>query len=262
MRTSEHPVALVTGAGQGLGREACVALARSGFRVIASDVNVDGAKATAASLGDVGSWLECDVSSTRSVDQAMERIGLDFGRLDVAVNNAGFVDAVRSEHVTDERWDREVSVNLTGALRVARASYALLRQSANPSIINISSIAAHRGFPGRAAYAASKAAIEALTRVLAVEWGADGIRVNAVAPGFILTDGARRLYEAGTGDPDARAALTALGRLGEPREIGDVVAWLASPGASYITGTTIVVDGGFLAYGRTGADSTFSTGGK
>jgi 3-oxoacyl-[acyl-carrier protein] reductase len=101
---------------------------------------------------------------------------------------------------------------------------------------------------------AAKAAIEGITRTLAVEWGPLGIRVNAVAPGFIVTEASRGLAERGVVDPAARAALTALGRLGQPREIGDVIAWLASDAASYITGQTIVVDGGYLINGRTGKD--------
>lgn len=255
----ERPVALVTGAGQGLGRAACLSLARDGFLVIPTDVSEASAQATAELLGDRAPfWAACDVGSTVAVEAAFLRVTEELGRLNVLVSNAGIGDGVRSELVTDERWDKVISVNQTATLRVARAAFPLLRRSGAGAIINISSVVAHRGFPGRAAYAASKAAIEALTRVLAVEWGPYGIRVNCIAPGFIFTEGSRKVYESGIADADARAALTALGRLGEASEIGDVVAWLASPRASYVTGSTIVVDGGFLAYGRTGADRTFA----
>lgn len=250
-------VALVTGAGSGLGRASCVALAADGFRVVPTDLG-DSAERTALLLGEgQGTWLECDVSSTASVDAAFAEVGRLFGRLDAVVSNAGIVEPVRTEEETDERWHRILSVNQDGALRVARAAFPLLRQAAHPSLTSISSVAAHRGFPGRASYAASKGALEALTRVLAVEWGSYGIRVNCIAPGFILTEGSRRVIESGLADAKARGALTALGRMGEPEEIGSVVAWLASSAASYVTGATIVVDGGYLAWGGMAGEALF-----
>ncbi len=256
-QSERRSVALVTGAGQGLGRAICVALAEAGFDVVATDLTMAAAEGTTRLLGGRGSYCSCDVSSTESIGAAMAQVAREFGRLDVVVNNAGIVEPVRTEEETDERWDRVISVNQTGAMRLARAAFPLLRRSPYPSIITISSVVAARGFPGRASYAASKAGIEALTRVLAVEWGHYGIRVNALAPGFILTEGARQVFEAGLGSAETRATLTALGRMGQPSEIGSVVAWLASPGASYVTGATIVVDGGYLAWGRTGPDRLF-----
>lgn len=252
-----RPVALVTGAGSGLGRASSVALAAGGFQVIPTDL-AGSAAATAVLLGeDQGVWLDCDVSSTASVDAAIAEVGRRFGRLDAVVSNAGIVEPVRTEEETDERWHRILSVNQDGALRVARAAFPLLRQAPRPSLTSISSVAAHRGFPGRASYAASKGALEALTRVLAVEWGPYGIRVNCIAPGFILTEGSRRVIDSGLADAKARASLTALGRMGEPEEIGSVVAWLASPAASYVTGATIVVDGGYLAWGGMTGEARF-----
>lgn len=242
-----RPIALVTGAGQGLGRASCVALAASGFRVVPTDL-ADSAEATAGLLDDGhGLWLECDVSSTSSVDSAVSEVERLLGRLDAVVNNAGISDPSPTDQVTDDRWQRLLSVNLDGAMRVARAAFPMLRRAPRPSITSVSSVAAHRAHPGRASYAASKAGLEALTRVLAAEWGPYGIRVNCIAPGFILTEGSRRLMDAGFADPRERAALTALGRMGKPEEIGAVVAWLASAAASYVTGVTIVVDGGYLA---------------
>ncbi|MEO8632740.1 MAG: SDR family NAD(P)-dependent oxidoreductase [Chloroflexota bacterium] len=253
----DRPVALVTGAGSGLGRASSVALAAGGFRVVPTDLD-GSAEKTAILLGEgQGIWLECDVSSKASVDAAFAEVGSRFGRLDAVVSNAGIVEPVRTEEETDERWQRTVSVNQDGALRVARAAFPLLRHAPHPSLIVISSVAAHRGFPGRAAYAASKGALEALTRVLAVEWGPHGIRVNCIAPGFILTEGSRRIIASGLADAKARGSLTALGRMGEPEEIGAVVAWLASPAASYVTGATIVVDGGYLAWGGMAGEALF-----
>jgi NAD(P)-dependent dehydrogenase (short-subunit alcohol dehydrogenase family) len=253
-----RPVALITGAGQGIGRACAIALAESGFDIVSTDVTVAEAQSTSTLLGRPARLaVACDVSSTASVNAALVEIEQKVGRVDVVVNNAGIVEPVRTEETTDEQWERTISVNQTGALRVSRAAFPLLRRAPHPAIVNISSVVAQRGFPGRASYAAAKGALEALTRVLAVEWGPYGIRVNAVAPGFILTDGARKVFEAGMGSAEVRASLTALGRMGEPVEVAAAVAWVASPAASYVTGVTIVVDGGYLAWGRTGPDRLF-----
>jgi gluconate 5-dehydrogenase/2-deoxy-D-gluconate 3-dehydrogenase len=253
-----RPVALVTGAGRGIGRACAVALADAGTDIVSTDVTVAEAESTATMLGRAACLaLACDVSSTASVNAAVAEIERRVGRLDIVINNAGIVEPVRTEETTDEQWERTVSVNQTGALRVSRAAFPLLRRAPHPAIVSISSVVAQRGFPGRASYAAAKGALEALTRVLAVEWGPYRIRVNAVAPGFILTDGARKVFEAGMGSAEVRASLTALGRMGEPAEVAAVVAWVASPAASYVTGVTIVVDGGYLAWGRTGPDRLF-----
>jgi NAD(P)-dependent dehydrogenase (short-subunit alcohol dehydrogenase family) len=253
-----RPVALVTGAGRGIGRACAVALTDAGFDIVSTDVTVTEAQSTAKMLGRPARLaVACDVSSTASVNAAVAEIEKKVGRLDVVVNNAGIVEPVRTEETTDEQWERTLSVNQTGALRVSRAAFPLLRRAQHPAIVSISSVVAQRGFPGRASYAAAKGALEALTRVLAVEWGPYGIRVNTVAPGFILTEGARKVFEAGMGSAEVRASLTALGRMGEPAEVASVVAWVASPAASYVTGVTIVVDGGYLAWGRTGPDRLF-----
>jgi NAD(P)-dependent dehydrogenase (short-subunit alcohol dehydrogenase family) len=137
---------------------------------------------------------------------------------------------------------------------MSRAALRLLARSEQPAIVNISSVCAARGFPGRLSYNAAKAGIEAVTRTLAVEWGVLGIRVNAVAPGFILTEKSRTFYESGLADAESRASRTALGRLGRPEEIAEAAYWLGSMGSSYVTGHVLVVDGGYLADGRTGPD--------
>jgi NAD(P)-dependent dehydrogenase (short-subunit alcohol dehydrogenase family) len=254
--TTSTPVALVTGGAQGLGRASAEALAARGHHVVLCDVNLDLATKVAREFGPgCATAVRCDVGDTASVNEAVAQVGRDLGRLDVLVNNAGIMEPSRSEELSDESWERVLRINIGGIMRMSRASHPLLRRSANASITNISSITAHRGFPGRLAYVASKSATEGMTRVLATEWG-PGIRVNAVAPGFILTERSRAIYESGVADGEARAGMTVMGRLGEPREIGEVVAFLASREASYLTGQVIVVDGGFLANGRTGRDIT------
>jgi NAD(P)-dependent dehydrogenase (short-subunit alcohol dehydrogenase family) len=250
------PVVLVTGAAQGLGRATCEAFLERGYHAVLADINEDGARRAAGEMHGAGgiTVLRCDVADTDSVNETLTRVTQACGRLDVLVNNAGTVDPAPSHEVTDESFDRLVAVHMGGTVRMSRAAFPLLSVSGG-SIINVSSITAYRGFPGRLSYVAAKAAIEGITRTLAVEWGPLGIRVNAVAPGFIVTEASRGLAEKGLVDPAARAALTALGRLGQPREIGEVITWLASKGASYITGQTIVVDGGYLVNGRTGKDA-------
>jgi NAD(P)-dependent dehydrogenase (short-subunit alcohol dehydrogenase family) len=238
-------VALVTGAGRGLGRSISEELSRRGLIVVAADVDADLLRwtrsgARAASYRPV----LADVTSALSVDAMMTQIGEELGRLDVLVNNAGVLTVGRSEMLPDCVWEQILQVNLGGTIRLCRAAYPLLLLGKSSSIVNISSITGSMGFPGRLAYAASKAAIESLTRTLAVEWGPTGIRANAIAPGFCNTERAQSLYESGEASPDARSLMTPLRRHGEPAEIGRATAWLALD-ATFVSGQVIVVDGGF-----------------
>jgi len=250
-------VALVTGGGSGIGEATCRSFASRGWRVVVADVVPQAGRAVASSLPEkLGTAIECDVGDTHSVEAAMRHVEQSHGRLDVLVNNAGIVRPEPSNEVSDENWTELINVHLGGTFRMSRAAVHLLAQAAAPAIVNVSSVCASRGFPGRLSYNASKGAIESVTRTLAIEWGALGIRVNAVAPGFILTPAAQRLYDGGVADPGPRAAATALGRLGKPEEIANAIVWLASDEASYITGQVVVVDGGYLVDGRTGPDVT------
>jgi NAD(P)-dependent dehydrogenase (short-subunit alcohol dehydrogenase family) len=247
--------ALISGAARGIGFATAELLIERAFDVVVADVDAEAAVDAAFRLGEAhASPLEMDVADSRSVRDGVG--SLDHEELDLLVCNAGIVIPKPSETLDDEDWQRVLEVNLGGAIRLARDTYRHLARSGDASIVLISSVAAHRGFPGRLAYSASKGALESMARVLALEWSADGIRVNAVAPGFILTEQSRALMDQGVADPVERARRTALGRLGQPREVAEVIAWLASPASSYVTGQTIVVDGGFLADGRTGPDVT------
>jgi NAD(P)-dependent dehydrogenase (short-subunit alcohol dehydrogenase family) len=248
--------ALVTGGARGLGLASAQSLAAGGTDVVVADLDLDVAEAAvAADPSGRLSAVQCDVSSAESVAAAIGAVQRVHGRLDVLVNNAGTVHPQPSHLVDADDWRHTLGVHLGGAYELCRAALPLLARSPAASIVNVSSVVAHRGVPARLTYSSAKAAIEALTRTLAVEWGALGIRVNAVAPGFILTDSARALYESGLADREERARLTALGRLGEPHEIASAVGWLAGDASSYVTGQVIVVDGGYLVDGRTGTDS-------
>ena len=247
--------ALISGAARGIGFATAELLIERAYDVVVADVDAEAAADAASRLGERHARpVEMDVADSRSVRDGIGAI--DLKELDLLVCNAGIVIPKPSETLDDEDWERVLQVNLGGAIRLARETYPHLARSGGASIVLISSVTAHRGFPARLAYSASKGALEAMARVLALEWSAAGIRVNAVAPGFIVTEQSRALMAQGVADPTERARRTALGRLGQPREVAEVIAWLASPASSYVTGQTIVVDGGFLADGRTGPDVT------
>jgi NAD(P)-dependent dehydrogenase (short-subunit alcohol dehydrogenase family) len=249
------PVALITGGARGLGYATGESLVKRGYRVALVDIDGEGSQSAAQRLSPQAAiGLQCDVASDNDVESVTLEIERRFGRLDTLVNNAGGVDPGRTQEVSTTSWTNLVDVHLGGTFRMCRAAFRLLSASDQPSIVNISSISAHRGLPGRASYNSAKAAIESFTRTLAVEWAQVGIRVNAVAPGFILTEGARAVYESGAADYQQRLGYIPLGRMGSPGEIGEAVAWLASQSASYVTGQVLVVDGGYLVDGRTGGD--------
>jgi 3-oxoacyl-[acyl-carrier protein] reductase len=235
--------ALVTGASRGIGRAVALQLAERGA-VVAATYHRDHAAATHLraelnELGDEHLVLQADVSDAaaarRVVDLALDR----FERLDIVVNNAGVISHRKLEQLTPDEWRRVVDTNLTGTYLVTRAAVAHLADGA--SIVNVTSAVATRGMAAAAHYTASKAGLIGLTRALCKELGPRGIRVNAVAPGIIETDQAAGLNEA------ARAkyqAMTSLQRLGTADEVANAIVFLASDASSYVSGLTLVVDGG------------------
>ena len=245
--TTSNPVVLVTGGARGIGYACCQTFYEAGFDVVVTDLDGEVAKESARELDSPGNRtlaLEMDVSSTESVDAAISTAGRHFGRLDTLVNNAGnFLQAPTATY-TDKDWDFITGVHLDGAFRCSRAAYPYLKESPQGAIVSISSIAARIGLPGRLSYSVSKSGIEALSRVLAVEWAMDGIRVNSVAPGFTHTRSYDDMVRKGISTGDKLVAAVPMKRLADPLEIAAVVHFLATPKASYITGQTIVVDGG------------------
>ncbi|MFH9470554.1 SDR family NAD(P)-dependent oxidoreductase [Streptomyces clavifer] len=238
--------ALLTGAGQGIGAATARRLAAEGAAVLVTDLDAARAGRTAAEIREHGGRadsLACDVGDRAAVDSAVAHAVAVFGRLDVLVNNAyaNHEDAPLFEDEADESWDHTLDVTLTGPYRCSRAALPHLVASGRGAIVNIGSVNGEQDFGGHA-YSAAKAGLASLTRTLAGHAGPRGVRVNLVAPGTIRTD-------AWTGrDADlARAtALYPLGRLGAPDDIASAVAFLASSEASWITGTTLRVDGGLL----------------
>jgi 3-oxoacyl-[acyl-carrier protein] reductase len=248
--TGERRVAVVTGAASGIGLGIIERLAGDGFVAVITDVNESLGRAAAARLAEAGARAEfrrMDVTNEADVDSVVEAIAAEFGTVDVFVNNAGITAHAPLESFAFGDWRRVLDVNLDGVfLGLRAAGRVMLRQGAG-SIVNIASIAWERGAPGRAPYVVSKAGVVGLTRVAAVEWSSRGVRVNAVAPGYIDTPLLRRAYEQGAVDERHVLARIPAGRVAQVGEIAAVVAFLCSPAAAYITWEVITVDGGFLA---------------
>lgn len=241
-------VALVTGSANGIGLTTARELGRRGYRIVIADRNAAGAEAAASAAareGITACAVMVDVTDTASVERMVAAAQARFGRLDLLVNNAGMPGKHVSAQMSDSDWLAMLDVNLSGAFRCARAAYSLLCLSKSPSIVNIGSIAGLAGMSGRAGYGAAKAGISGLTRVLATEWAPDRIRVNAIAPGYVRTAGFEQRMLSSANDVAAELErLVPLGRLCTPEEVAGVVCFLASQDANYITGQTIVVDGG------------------
>lgn len=241
-------VALVTGASRGIGLAIARRFVELGASVGLAAPRHDPAVAAAASLGDQAIALTGDVSEPDDVDASVATCVERLGRLDVLVNNAGVGAIAPSAELPLEVWQRTLAINLTGAFLCAQACYPHLVKRGGV-IVNVASIFAEVGVPGRAAYAASKHGLLGLTRVLGTEWAGDGIRVVAVEPGYVKTrlDTLDR-EQGGYGDEDIERR-TPLGRFATPEEVANTVCFLASDAASYINATAVAVDGGWLGYG-------------
>ena len=249
MRRLEGRIALVTGSGSGIGRAIAQALAQEGAHVYVTDVNGAAAETVAAEIVNAGQSahaITADVALGQDVTAMFRAVEKGHGRLDVLVNNAGLNVGGDFRHLSDADWARIREVNLDGVVRVARDGFPLLKASGRGSLVNVASIMANRGLRPLTAYSATKGAVAALTRGLAVEYAPFGIRVNALCPGFVHTALTQRALR----NPAIEKALvdsTALKRLGQPEEIAKAALFLASDEASYVTGAELAVDGGMSA---------------
>jgi 3-oxoacyl-[acyl-carrier protein] reductase len=237
-------VALVTGASRGIGRAIALTLAQRGFQVVGTATSESGAAAITDALAPHGGrGIVLNVTDAPALDAAIDAIVKADGGLHVLVNNAGITRDQLSMRMKDEDWDAVIDTNLKAVFRASRAAIRPMMKQRFGRIVNITSVVGASGNPGQANYAAAKAGVAGMTRSLARELGSRGITVNCVAPGFIQTDMTEGLPEA------QKAALLAqipLGRLGAPEEIAETVAFLASSGAAYITGSELHVNGGMF----------------
>ena len=253
-------VALITGGGSGIGRGIADTLAALGAHVVLASrkqERVDAAAAEIRAAGGKASGVSVDVREQEHVKEVVSRIAEEHGRLDILVNNAAGNFYAPSESLSVNAWKSVIEIDLYGTFFCSQAALPAMRASGGGSIVNISMTLHYRGWPLMAHATAAKAGIDALTRTLALEWARDGVRINAIAPGPIPTEGVRKAFTpppTAEGVPDVFAVERAmesyakkaipLGRWGSPDDIGGMVAYLCSPAASWITGAIMVVDGG------------------
>ncbi len=249
-RRLEAKIALVTGAGSGIGRETALRFASEGALVAAADLRFDAARQTAAEIGESALGLELDVTSAPGVERGIGSVLERFGGLDVVVNNAGVTIVGAAHELTDEAWDKELDTNLKSVYLVSKAAWPHLVERGGGSILSTASIAGIWAIPSDAAYCASKAGVIMLTKCLALDGAKSGIRANCVCPGFIETPMIQGYF---ADQPDPAAArrfaesIHPLGRLGAPVDIADAFVYLASDEAAWVTGTSLVVDGGLTS---------------
>lgn len=244
------PVALVTGATSGIGRATAVLLAQRGFRVVLCGRRTElggDVVAEIAGRSGVARFVECDVADRTDLQRLVAMTIDSFGQLDLLVNNAARFDAHSVEETADDVWNSVITTNLTSAYRLSQLAIPHLRAAGGGNIINIASVHAVATVGRLAAYAASKGGLLALTRQMAVDLATDGIRVNALVVGSVATDMSRAHARAAGVTPEEPGLGQRIGRVAMPEEVARVIAFVASPDASFVTGASIAVDGGLLA---------------
>ncbi len=251
MEGSERETVLITGSGIGIGAATARAFAGAGYRVVVTDVLDDEGQRVASEITQNGGEAEyhhLDVMSTEEVDRVVSEAEGRYGPLGCVVANAGIAHKVPLAELTDERWDHTHEIDLKGVMRVCRAAAPAMREAERGSMIAVSSImGVAYGWDEHVQYSSAKAGVVGLVRGLAVELARDGIKVNGIAPGYIRTAQAlSEEHSLGPAGLEQAAEFIPMGRVGEPEDIADVILFLASDAARYLTGQVIVVDGGLL----------------
>lgn len=243
---------LITGAGAGIGLAVAHQLGKADCRLMLMDIDpqaVASAKLEAARHCQSVEGIAGSVASTTDVNRAFETMDAAYGGIDILVNNAGITGNCAAHELELETWQRVIDVNQTGTFLCAQAAGRRMREQRSGVIINLSSIYGIVAAPHRLAYSATKAAVIMMTKALAVEWAADNVRVNCVAPGYVETPGTAALADAGTIDLAALRARTPQKRLAQPEDIARAIVALCDDGLSHVTGQVLAVDGGWSAYG-------------
>ena len=252
-------VAIVTGAGRGIGRAIALELARQGADVVIAELDPAGAKRTAEEVGALGRRavaLATDVTSRADLRAMVDRAKAEFGRIDILVNNAGIYRAAATLDVTEEHWDAIMSINAKAVFFASQAVLPVMMAQKSGSIVSLASMAGKIGSKTNLPYNASKAAVVSMTKSLALAHAADGIRVNCVCPGFVETDmwtmvsrdQGKLLGMTAEEFTRQRAAQVPLGRMETPEDVAHVVAFLAGPRSGYMTGQALSVDGGLVMH--------------
>ena len=243
----KNKVALVTGGAAGIGRETAILLAKEGARLAIADFNVEQGQRTAEEIRQMGYdclFVRTDVRSEADVTAFIDQAFRLYGKIDVLFNNAGVGTRIGAEELTETEWDLVVDTNLKSVFLCSKHVIPYMRQNGGGSIVNCASVLGHVGHPEACAYNAAKGGVIILTKHLAVTYGKDNIRVNAVCPSFINT---HMLEGVGNEVLDALAQLHPLSRLATPLEVANCVLFLASDESSYVTGSSLMVDGGYSA---------------